>query len=72
MLDTLNEIWKDVEDKISASIENRNKIRFNSDVVLPLNTPIKFHALTIVIRCVIMKDGKFYPEIYLEDGLFEI
>ena len=31
------------------------KIRFNSDVALPLNTPIKFHKLTVVIRCIIEK-----------------
>ena len=63
VLNKLNDLWNDIEDKINASIENCNKIRFSSDVVLPLNTPIKFHALTIVIRCIIMKDGQFYPEI---------
>ena len=30
-----------------------------------------FHALTLVIRCVIEKGSKFYPQIYLEDVLFE-
>ena len=63
VLNKLNDLWNDIEDKINASIENCNKIRFSSDVVLPLNTPIKFHALAIVIRCIIMKDGQFYPEI---------
>ena len=63
VLNKLNDLWNDIEDKINTSIENCNKIRFSSDVVLPLNTPIKFHALTIVIRCIIMKDGQFYPEI---------
>ena len=72
VLGKLNELWNDIKDKIKGSLENRNKIRFSSDVVLSMNTSIKFHALTIVIRCVIMKDGKFYPEIYLDDGLFEI
>ena len=46
------------------------KIKFDSDVVLPLNTPIKFHALTVVIRCIIEKDNKYYPEIYLDDAIF--
>ena len=72
VLNKLNELWKDIENKINASIENYNKIRFSSDVVLPINTLIKFHALTIIIICAIMKDGKYYPEIYLDDGLFEI
>ena len=72
VLNKVNDLWNGIEDKINASIETCNKIRFSSDVVLPLNTPIKFHALTIVIRCIIMKDGKFYPEIYLDDGLVEV
>ena len=72
VLSKLNELWNYIESKINASLENRNKIRFNSDDVLPLNTPIKFYALTIIFRCVIMKDGKFYPEIYLDDALYEV
>ena len=72
VLNKLNQVWDDIENKINASLENRNKIRFDSDVALPLNTPIKFYALTIIARCVIMKDGKFYPEVYLDDALFEV
>ena len=26
--------------------------------------------LTIIIRCIIKKDGKYYPEIYLGDCLY--
>ena len=48
------------------------KIRFISDVVLPLSTPIRFYALTLVKRCVNEKNGKYYPEIYLDDALFEL
>ena len=72
VLKKLDQLWKHIEDKIGGSIENRNQIRFNSDAVLPLKTPIKFHALTVVFRCAIMKDSKFYPEVYLDDGLYEI
>ena len=72
VLSKLNELWNYIESKINASLENRNQIRFNSDDALPLNTPIKFYVLTIIVRCVIMKDGKFYPEIYLDDALYEI
>ena len=72
VLNKLNELWNYIESKINASLENRNKIRFNSDDALPLNTPIKFYALTIIVRCVIMKDGKFYPEVYLDDALYEV
>ena len=53
------------------SIKGYNKLRFNSYVDLPLDTLIEFRALTIVINCVIEKDGKYYPEIYLDKCLYE-
>ena len=52
-------------------IRDKHKIRFDSDTALPLNTPITFHTLTLVIRCAIGKNSVYYPEIYLEDALFE-
>ena len=55
----------------NAVIPGYDKIRFSSDISLPYDTPLTFHALTIVIRCIIEKDGKFYPQIYLEEGLFD-
>ena len=50
-------------------ISEYNKVRFSSDLNLPLNTLIKFRALTIHINCVIEKDGKYYPKIYLDEAL---
>ena len=65
-----NGIWKFVEDEIIFDNENNeikeyNKLRFSSDLDLPLNTLIEFRALTLTISCVIEKDGEYYPEIYL-------
>ena len=37
------------------------KIKFNSDDDLPLNKPLKFHAMTIIIRSVFEEGGKLYP-----------
>ena len=48
------------------------KIKFNSDDDLPLNTVLKFCVLTIIIRTVFKKDGKYYPQVFLYDCLFEI
>ena len=47
------------------------KIKFNSDNDLPLNKPLKFHALTIVVRSVFEEDGKFYLQIFLDECLYE-
>ena len=48
------------------------KIKCNSDDDLPLNKPLKFHAMTIIIRLVFEKDGKFYPQVFLNDALYEL
>ena len=40
------------------------KIRFNSDDDLPLNKPVKFHGMTIIIRSVLEEDGKLYPHVF--------
>ena len=49
-----------------------NKWRFSSDVVLPIDKLIEFHSLTIVVSAVIEKGGKFYPEIYVDEGIYEV
>ena len=57
---------------VDAKIIGYNKLRCSSDVDLPLDRPIKFHSLIIVVNCVVCKGNKLYPEIYLDEGIFEI
>ena len=45
------------------------KIKFNSDDDLPLNKPLKFHAMAIIIRSV-FEDGKL-PQAFSDDVLYE-
>ena len=47
------------------------KIKFNSDNDLPLDKPLKFHAMTIIIRSV-FEDGKLYPQLFLDSTLYEL
>ena len=48
------------------------KIKFNSDNDLPLNKPLKFHLMTITIRFVFEEDSKLYPQVFLDDTLYEL
>ena len=48
------------------------KIKFNSDDNLPLNKPLKFHNMTITIRSIFEEDGKLYPQVFLDDTLYEL
>ena len=48
------------------------EIKFNSDDKLPLNKPLNFHNMTINIRSVFKEDGKLYPQVFLDDALYEL
>ena len=48
------------------------KIRFESNDDLPMNKPIKLHLLTIIIRSTFSEDGKFYPQLFLNDALYDV
>ena len=48
------------------------KIKFNSDDDLPLSKQLKFHNVTITIRSVFEEDGKLYPQVFLDDTLYEL
>ena len=48
------------------------KIKTNSDDELPLNKPLKFHAMIIIVRSIFEEGGKRYPQIFLDDALYEL
>ena len=74
------DVWDRVKNKIKAINGGKEndygkdymKIKFNSDDDLPLNKPLKFHNMTIIIRSVFEEDGKLYPQIFLDDTLYEL
>ena len=64
VINVFNTIKEYIEDKIiSTNIDRFDKIRFSSDIDLPLGKLIKFKVLTIIIKCIIKKNDKYYPEI---------
>ena len=48
------------------------KIKFKSNDDLPLNKILKLHTLTIIIRSVFEEDGKYYPQVFLDESLYEV
>ena len=48
------------------------KIKFDTNDDLPLNKPLKFPTLTIIVRCVFQEDEKLYPQICLDEFLYEL
>ena len=48
------------------------KIKFNFDDDLPLNKSLKFCLMTITIRCVFKENNKLYPQVFIDDTLYEL
>ena len=79
LLKKYNDVFNGIRDKIKEISSGEcdyekdyMKIKFNSDDDLPLNKPLKFHAMTIIIRSVFEEDGKLYPQVFLDDTLYEL
>ena len=72
----LDMIWGSNENKIediinpNIKIKYYDKFRFNSDIDLPLDATIEFRSLVINVNCVIEKDNKYDPEIYLNECFY--
>ena len=48
------------------------KIKFDLDDDLPLNKQLMFINLTIIVRTVFEEDDKYYPQIMLDECLYEL
>ena len=74
------EFWRGIKDQIkkinNSSVnkyaEDYMKIKFDSNDNLALSKIPKFRALTIIIRNIFEKDGKYYPQTFLDDCLYEM
>ena len=48
------------------------KIKYDSDDNLLLNKQSKFPTMTIIVRSDFEEDGKFYPQIYFDQCLYDL
>ena len=70
----IKEIFKKIND-YSQRIkydDNYMKIKFNTGDNISLNKIIYFPTITIIIRSVTQKDGKYYPQLFLDECLYEV
>ena len=74
LLKKYNDVFKGIRDKIKeinsdeCHYENNYmKIKFNSD-----DKPLKFHNITTTIRSLFKEDGRLYPQVFLDDTLYEL
>ena len=48
------------------------KVKFNSNDNLPLNKMLTLHILRVIVRSVFEEDGKYYPQVILDECLYEV
>ena len=74
------EVWSGIKSEIET-LNGGKKVFYeknyarngvNIDDNLPLNKPLKFPTLTIIITCVFQECAKLYPQIYLDECLYEL
>ena len=48
------------------------KIKFDSSDNLPTDNTVNMHQVTIIIGSIFAQNGQFYPQLFLDDALFEL
>ena len=74
------EVWSGIKDQIekinNGKLEEYEKdymkIKFNLDDNLLLNKQLKFLSVTIIVRSVFEEDGKYYPQVFLDECLYTV
>ena len=73
--EVLSRVKSEIETIIGKTLfyeKHYAKIGANTDDNLPLNKQIKFPTLTIIIRCAFQNGKKLYPQMYLDECLYEL
>ena len=47
------------------------KIKFESNDILPVDKDVNIYMVTIIIRAIFAQDGKYYLQLFLDDGLYK-
>ena len=71
------EVWSGIKDCIEKINDGKSgeygqdymKTKFNSDDDLPLNRQLTFLSITIIVTSVFEENGKYYPQIFLDESL---
>ena len=73
------DIWKSIKAKIEKNTggivqydKDYMKIKFKSNDNLPTDNIVDMHQVTRIIRSVFAQNGKFYPQLFLHDGLYNL
>ena len=80
VLKKYSKVWSRIKDCIEKTNDselgeydkNFMKIKLNSGKDIPLNKQLYFLTITVIIRNIFEKDGKYYPQWFLDECLYEV
>ena len=52
-------------------IKIKLKLKFESNNIFPTDKGLNIHLATIIIRAIFAQEGKYYPQLFLDDGLYK-
>ena len=72
VLAKFTKLWDEIEHLVETINKGKKgeyekdfmKVKFNSDVNLPVNKLLKLHMLTVILRYVFEEDRKYYPQAF--------
>ena len=75
----LVDIFESIKNKITEKTwdvveydKDYMKIKFESNNIFSADKDVNIHLATIIIRAIFAQDGKYYPQLLLDDGLYEL
>ena len=68
----IRDLIRSVTKKSDGHDEKYMRTKFNADDKLPLNKTIKIAIKTIVDSAVFHENNKYYPQLFLDECLYEI
>ena len=80
LLKKYTDVWEGIKNEIKTINggkendykKNYMKMKFNWDDDLLLNKLLKFYSMIIIFRSVFEENSKLYPQLFLDDTLYEL
>ena len=73
LVDILESIKNKIREKTDVVEYDKDymKIKFESNNIFPTDKGVNIHMATIIIRAIFAIDGRYYSQLFLDDGLYK-
>ena len=74
LIDIFESITNKITEKTWDAVEydkDYMKIKFERNNILPVGKDVNIRMATIIIKAIFAQDGKYYSQLFLDDGLYK-